>query len=494
MVEETPLPTLAEYGLSENAGFLPQELPVTKLSDEYYKQWETIANNLPSLILTRKIRLVVDRLPVLDVKPELLNNLPELRRAYSVLCFITNAYVWGYDEPCDTLPDSVAKPLLEISEKLGLAPLSTYASLVLWNFKPVIDDTDLIDNVMDLSNLTTINTFTGGMDESWFYLVSVIFEKEGSTCVTSGLNAIQAVRDNDSGKLVQELESLAQTIDKLGTLLMKMSEMCDPHIFYYRIRPFLAGWRNMADAGLPNGVKYGSTGSFQIFAGGSNAQSSLIQALDILLGVEHFPFGKQKTRQSKTISAKSNQNHFLNEMRHYMPREHCQFLEHLSLVSNIRDYVLSNQNNQKVSLAYDACLAMLKSFRDKHIQIVTRYIILQAGKKSSDSKLKVLKSGLAKTQGKKEQRGTGGTALIPFLKQCRDETGSSAASEWGKKVLSTAVMSIKSNSSITGIRKEREHDDSEQDTKRVKLGLAGEWDISDDSVEESGVGRMAGHW
>lgn len=494
MGEETPVPTLEEYGLSEKAGFLPQELPIAKLSDEYYKHWETIVDNLPSLILTRKIRKVVDRLPTLEIKPSLLGNIPELRRAYSILCFITNAYIWGYDEPCDTLPDSVAKPLLQVSEKLGLAPLSTYASLVLWNFKPVINDTDLVDNLMDLSNLTTINTFTGGMDESWFYLVSVIFEKEGSTCLASGLEAIRAVRENDSSKLVQQLESIAQTIDKLGSLLMKMSEMCDPHIFYYRIRPFLAGWRNMADAGLPNGVKYGSTGGFQVFAGGSNAQSSLIQAIDILLGVEHFPFGKQKPNQGKTISAESNQNNFLNEMRQYMPREHCQFLEHLSLVSNIRDYVLTNQNNQKISLAYDACLAMLKSFRDKHIQIVTRYVILQAKKKSSDSSLKVLKNGLAKTQGKKEQKGTGGTALIPFLKQCRDETGSSAASEWGKKVLSTAVLRVQSNSSITGIRKSPEHSSTQHDTKRAKLGLAGDWDISDGSEDESGVGRTAGHW
>lgn len=102
-----------------------------------------------------------------------------------MLCFITNAYIWGFDEPCDTLPDCIAKPLLIISEKLGLPPLATYASLVLWNYKPIVEDPELVDNIMDLSNLTTINTFTGGMDETWFYIVSVMTEKIGSSCVTS---------------------------------------------------------------------------------------------------------------------------------------------------------------------------------------------------------------------------------------------------------------------------------------------------------------------
>lgn len=491
MSEEIPLPTLAEYGFSENTGFLPKNLPATRLSDSYYCKWESIANNLPSLILTRKIRDVVDRLPTLKVKPSLLSNISELRRAYSILCFITNAYVWGIGEPCDTIPDAIAQPLLKVSDELGIAPLSTYASVVLWNFKPVIDDEDLVDDVMDLSNLTTINTFTGGMDESWFYLVSVVFEKEGGSCLVAGLKAIQAVRDNNSGRLIEQLEIIAQTIDKLGAILMRMNEMCDPHIFYYRIRPFLAGWKNMAEVGLPHGVKYGSDGDYMAFAGGSNAQSSLIQAIDIILGVEHFPFGKRKADQGNTISAESNQNNFLNEMRDYMPRSSTQFLNHLSSVSNIRDYVIRNQNNEKITLAYDACLAILKSFRDKHIQIVTRYVILQANKKSGSE---TLKTGLAMTHGKREQKGTGGTALIPFLKQCRDETGSSAASEWGKKVLSTAVLNVKEDSSIPGIKKRSNGQGPEQERKRAKLGLSGNWDIDGDSAEADGAGHAIGHW
>ncbi|QLQ79063.1 hypothetical protein HG537_0B04100 [Torulaspora globosa] len=491
MSKNIPLPSLEEYGLSEN-GFLPKELPVTKLSDEYYKDWEVIVQNIPSLLLSKRMRDVVDRLPVLEVKESLIGEIGQVRRAYSVLCFIANAYVWGYDKPCDTLPDCIAKPLLTVSEILGLPPLATYASVVLWNYKPIVENSDLIDDVMDLSNLTSINTFTGGMDETWFYLVSVMTEKIGAPCVKSGLKAIRAVRDDNLANVVSELKCIAEAIDNLGSVLMKMEAMCDPHIFFFRIRPYLAGWRNMEEVGLPKGVRYGSGGEYLSFAGGSNAQSSLIQALDIVLGVEHFPMGKKGSGPHK-ISANSDQNSFINEMRKYMPREHREFLVHLAKVSNIKDYV-ETKKDKELTLAYDACIAMLKSFRDKHIQIVTRYIILQAHKKDGSSQSKVLRSGLSKSQGKKEQRGTGGTALIPFLKQCRDETGSSAASDWGKKVLSTAVLDVHENSTVTGTRK-RSHGstvESGDDTKRMKLGLAGNWDIDQENDEEGSY--PAGHW
>lgn len=489
MSNNIDLPTLEAYGLSEN-GFLPKEMPATKLSDEYYRQWEAVANSLPSLLLSKKIRSVVDRLPVLKVKQELIEDLAQLRRAYSVLCFITNAYIWGYDEPCDTLPDCIAKPLLIISERLGLPPLATYASLVLWNYKPIVDDPALVEDVMDLSNLTTINTFTGGMDESWFYLVSVMTEKIGSHCVTRGLRAIQAARDRNTEALIRELKLIAEAIDNLGSVLMKMEAMCDPHIFYFRIRPYLAGWKNMAEIGLPKGVRYGDQGEYKTYAGGSNAQSSLIQALDILLGIEHFPMGKKRPSDERTISSNSNQNSFINDMRQYMPREHRNFLEHLSLVSNIRDFVLKTNDNE-LTLAYDACLAMLKSFRDKHIQIVTRYVVLQANKKPR-AKSSVLRSGLSKTHGKKEQKGTGGTSLIPFLKQCRDETGSLAASSWGKKILSTAVLDVHEESAVTNVGKRRPAENADiSNNKRLKQGVSSTWKVEG---EDEGANYAAGHW
>ena len=72
----------------------------------------------------------------------------------------------------------------------------------------------------------------------------------------------------DLPKLVAALQNLALAIDHLGSVLMQMEEMCDPHVFYFRIRPYLAGWKNMADVGLnKDGVLYGNETSPRSYAG-----------------------------------------------------------------------------------------------------------------------------------------------------------------------------------------------------------------------------------
>jgi indoleamine 2,3-dioxygenase len=77
-----------------------------------------------------------------------------------------------------------------------------------------------------------------------------------------------------------------------------MYEKCSPPIFYHQIRPFLAGSKNMAAAGLPDGVFYDTgngNGKWRQHSGGSNAQSSLIQFFDIVLGIEHRSTGERSS-------------------------------------------------------------------------------------------------------------------------------------------------------------------------------------------------------
>lgn len=58
---------------------------------------------------------------------------------------------------------------METCRHLELPPVATFAGVCLWNWRPMFDGepTDTLDN------LATHMTFTGSMDESWFYLVSV---------------------------------------------------------------------------------------------------------------------------------------------------------------------------------------------------------------------------------------------------------------------------------------------------------------------------------
>lgn len=93
------IPRPIDYDISPFNGFLPSELPIDILPDPYYAKWEAVAKNLQGLILSRRLRGVVDRLPVLSLA--YLHTGAELRRAYSLLAFIAHAYVWGGDRPAE---------------------------------------------------------------------------------------------------------------------------------------------------------------------------------------------------------------------------------------------------------------------------------------------------------------------------------------------------------------------------------------------------------
>lgn len=443
---------IQDFDVFPESGFLPSKFPLTCLPDAYFQPWESLVNNLPSLILTKRIRTLVDKLPQLSAAR--LSSDEEYRRAYLVLGFLAHAYIWGVNEPTNKLPQQIAQPLIETAEYLGLPPLATYAGLILWNFKEIIPSGTGPEH-FDLDNLTTINTFTGSIDESWFYLVSVYFEYKGSFAIKTGMEVLKNIADKDIPTLINNLQSLAESIDALGSVLMRMEEMCDPHVFYFRIRPYLAGWKGMADVGLDkNGVIYGNEPKPRSYAGGSNAQSSLIQFLDVLLSVKHHSTGERPAPHEPS-KGDAPKNAFMNEMKEYMPGKHRDFLNKLEEVSNVREFVLQNQQSHpELVLSYDACLAMLKAFRDKHIQIVTRYVVLQAKHANKMGSSSTLRSGLAKLKKKGvEEKGTGGTSLLPFLKQCRDETGDPAAGSWGKRILSDGVMRLK-YSKLNGINED----------------------------------------
>lgn len=90
---------LDEYAISSEHGFLPAELPLQQLPYPYYTPWESLAVRLPDLIQTGQIRSLIDNLPVLDTT--YLQTEPEWRRAYTILGFLTHAYLWGGEKPRD---------------------------------------------------------------------------------------------------------------------------------------------------------------------------------------------------------------------------------------------------------------------------------------------------------------------------------------------------------------------------------------------------------
>lgn len=130
-----------------------------------------------------------------------------------------------------------------------------------------------------------------------------------------------------------------------------------------------------------------------------------------------------------------------------------------------------------MATAYDACLSMIRSFRDKHIQMVSRYIIVKSREAKADMPLqkkeeadlvhRPRKLSQSKPGEKKDVRGTGGTALIPFLKQAREETGEPAIDAWTRRIM-------RGDRSVR-LGKIGEHSSGEMET----VGISGVWSVDE---------------
>ncbi|KFY58402.1 hypothetical protein V496_06159 [Pseudogymnoascus sp. VKM F-4515 (FW-2607)] len=487
-----PVPALSDYGISPENGFLPDRLPLQHLPDPYYNKWESIVANLQALLLSKRLRGIIHDLPVLTTTG--LEDESEWQRAYMMLAFMAHGYIWGGETPSERVPPSISIPLLAVAEHLDIPPVATYAAVVLWNFKPLFNS----EPIENLENLSTLLTFTGSLDESWFYLTSVAIEARGGPIVPLMISAISAAREKDADYVTACLRSFASRLDDLSVLLVRMHENCDPHVFYHHIRPFLAGSKNMAEAGLPNGVIY-DTGSgkdtYSQFSGGSNAQSSLIQFFDIVLGIQHRPTGQKfdKAHSDQEGTAPPPKHNFIHEMRRYMPGAHRRFLAEVSLCANIRDFVESRKADTALTEAYDSCLARLQNFRDKHIAIVARYVVMKSREtppwtrdESNKHRQNLALSSSSNNQDGKKLRGTGGTALMPFLKQARDETVEPAITPWTRKIgggFGRAKGEAVKAAPVTEEKLEKTRSETDMDLQ--VNGLAGSWAAD---VETDGVG------
>lgn len=264
-------------------------------------------------------------------------------------------------------------------------------------------------------------------------------EAQGAHIIPLMLEAIAAIPAKDYGTITHALNQLSGSIKKVAALLHRMREQCDPTVFYHGVRPFLAGSMNMAEAGLPRGLFYdqgNGKGSWQQWRGGSNGQSSLIQFWDAVLGVSHTPQGSSNPH---VTAGKPVAKSYHEEVRAYMPGPHRRFLEYVERsdsISALAGLPTSGPEHERMQEAYAAAIKTLTEFRTGHVGIVTAYIIIPSRKaaaevKDKDKALNLAtmstmqqneKKGAGKESADDQLTGTGGTALLPFLKQSRDET------------------------------------------------------------------------
>lgn len=176
-----------------------------------------------------------------------------------------------------------------MSEYLAIQPCGTFAAYCLWNigYSPTIGNPRL-----NPDDFVSLCKFTDSKEEEWFYVVSVAIEAQGGRLIPKMLDAIDAVEENDTPRVRSFLEAFVACVDGMIITLDRLDENLSREFFYHRLRPYLRGSKNMAKSGLPDGVFYprcqcgGEEGEWLAHSGGSNAQSSFIQLMDIMMGIE----------------------------------------------------------------------------------------------------------------------------------------------------------------------------------------------------------------
>ncbi|XP_019369978.1 PREDICTED: indoleamine 2,3-dioxygenase 2 [Gavialis gangeticus] len=394
--EQPPPPcTLDKFHISREYGFLLPD-PQTELPAPY-RPWMDLARSLPDLIATRQLRAHVHQAPQLSAAQ--LHGHRDLRLAHLVLGFITAGYVWqdGEEGPAKVLPQNLAVPFWEVSRRLGLPPILLHADLVLANWRRRDRAGPL-----ELRNLDPIVWLPGGESLRGFVLVTMLVEKVAVPGLQAIAEAAPAIRQPNGETLLRALAQLATALGAMTEALMQMHDHVDPDTFYTAIRLFLSGWRD--NPAMPAGLLYEGVWELpQAYSGGSAAQSTVLHAFDAFLGVRHH----------------EESSAFLHRMRDYMPPCHRAFVEAIEALPPLRELVLSS-GNEALRRAYNGCVTALAAFRTRHIAVATRYVVTAAATKRSRGSPGT--GPLLEAPSGPEQRGTGGSPVLHFLKSVRDTT------------------------------------------------------------------------
>ena len=370
--------SLKKFDISENTGFLPEN-PLKRLPGDCFKEWEDLAEQLPQLIEEKVVRKRVECLPEVEFDDTTLKTEAEWQRAYLLLAFLGQAYIWMEGDPKKPhkmLTKKIAVPWNKVSEHIGSPPVVTYAAVVLYNYT-------LVDPKRSptVDNLRVTSTFHNNPGEAWFYTVHILEE----FAAVPGLKAIEhaycAMAEQENDAMAQDLQQIAGVLAEMCAILKTMFDHCTPDFFFNKLRPYVSGSKDI-------GIIYeGVSSDEQHFRGGSGAQDSAIPAFDIFLGAKHA--GKQKSE--------------LEDFTRYMPRKHREFLKELSAQPSVREYAKASGNAELIK-SYNNAVEALASFRKMHIVLVHSYIIK-----------------FIPGEGADEAKGTGGTKLRDFLITVRED-------------------------------------------------------------------------
>lgn len=383
-----PLETLESYDISAERGFLcGYDAEAVELTGDWV-QARDVAMRLPQMLTTGKVRrLLRENLPDLTEADVAALSEVQARAAMVHYSFMVQSYIWGEAKTDAVLPACLARPMCALADVLGQQPLLPYSGYVLDNWARHDPK-----GPIDLSNIYVLQNFLGGQDENWFILVHVAIEARAGAALSKMGNVIDAVERGHRKKVTSLLSDIAHVWSDLKDIFDRMPERCDPYAYFERVRPYIHGWKD--NPALPDGVLYEGVkahgGAPQSYRGQTGSQSSIVPAMDALLGIGH---------------AADPMKAYLDELHIYRPPGHRRFIDDLRSQSLLREYVIREADSE-LSRAYNANVQAVADFRTRHLEYAASYINKQN----------------RNAAGNDTDVGTGGTPFMKYLKKHRDET------------------------------------------------------------------------
>lgn len=379
---------LSDYDMSKERGYLCQfDANDVELSG-VMREVSDVAMKLPQILPTGRVRHILNKnLPDTDLS-KFLETCTDAQARIAMVhySFMVQSFVWGEATAPAFLPKCLAVPIVALADHLGQQPLLPYSSYVLDNWDRFDQDKPIA-----LDNIYMRQHFLGGQDEAWFVLIHVAIEAKAGRALALMGPIVDCLANDDLEGVQTKLEKMALIWEKINAIFDRMPERCDPYVYFERVRPYIHGWRD--NPALPNGIiyegtRYGTEG--QAFRGQTGSQSSIVPAMDALLGIGH---------------AADPLKEYLDQLHIYRPTEHRRFIDDVRAKSRLRDFVKAS-GHKSLAQAYNANVQAISDFRTRHLEYAASYINKQ-GKTAAGNDTDV---------------GTGGTPFMKYLKKHRDET------------------------------------------------------------------------
>lgn len=367
-------------------GFLINPDPVVRLRDALdgfpisassLAHAEALADELPDLLETRRVRPALEELPLVDMWAlhPLLDSVDfrVVERLMQIYSYFASAFVYAtHEQPAHRIPAGVAVPLVQLAAMVERPPILSYAGYVLGNWQRIDPN-----GAITVDNTRIVQNFLGNRDESWFIRIHVDIEARAADALANIQTATAATRQDDAETLESALAAVHESVCRMIESFHRMPEECDSDVYYFNVRPYIFGFTDVVYEGTFGGQP-------QSFRGQTGAQSSIVPTLVAALGLQHETTGLTQ---------------HLDIMKGYMPKPHREFVAQMGN-TGIREAVLRHRANRSLAETYNECLRQVLEFRRLHFHYATTYIAEKVA----------------------NPLGTGGTVFMDWLHQLIDET------------------------------------------------------------------------